>query len=45
MLILLPKYMCMTKKPDPDDRAFKKPKRVGKKDAYKYLKNESTGEE
>lgn len=30
ILIILPKYMCSVKKPDKDDKAFKKPKKIGK---------------
>ena len=44
LLILLPKYMCYTKKPDKDDRAFKKPKRVSRNDVLKYLKKDDKEE-
>jgi hypothetical protein len=36
--------MCAKKKPDEGDKAFKVPRKVGKKEVMKYLKEEKGGE-
>ena len=43
ILTVLPKYMCAKKKPDEKDKAFKAPRKVGKKEVMKYLKEEKGG--